>query len=104
MIAPRNLPAHKERSYDEPKPGCTGVEPGPHDRPLPRPGDRVARPALRAVPPRRRGGRAAVDRRALGRGAGLVWRRALPTVLRYPERPDHALERRHWRGDSVPRA
>ena len=65
---------------------------------------RGARPALQRLPDRARAGRAALDRGALVRGAGLVRRRALSGLVGHPQRPDAALGRDRRLGLGVPRA
>ena len=64
------------------------------------PAERYPDPAIEIIDPRfakyrllQRRGRAAGDRLALGRGAGLVRRRPLPAVERHPQQPHHALGR-----------
>jgi hypothetical protein len=70
----------------------------------PDPAIQVLDPRLQQVPDRHRGGRAYRHRNALGRGAGLVRRRALSPVERHPEQRDHALGRSDGPRQRLPQA
>ena len=69
-----------------------------------RSGRQGARSELRQVPRAARQRRTALAGVQLGRGAGLVRRRAVSVMERHPQQPDHALGRRDRRDQRIPQA